>query len=105
MTHFLPILVVSTSRWLLFLYKNVILHGHPIQYAIVARQEGSFPGVVYAMFLHASFRHRAANTMPLLILGAILCGRSRGEFAWVTIAGIVLGGGFTWLLARSADHV
>jgi membrane associated rhomboid family serine protease len=40
-----------------------------------------------------------------LILGSIICGRSRSEFVAVTVAGIVLGGGLTWLFARNACHI
>ena len=69
------------------------------------RQIRSLPGIIYAPFLHASYQHLAANTLPLLILGGILCGRSRGEFVVVTVAGILLGGGLTWLFARNACHI
>ena len=69
------------------------------------RRIDGLPGMFFAPFLHASYAHLAANTLPLLILGAILCGRSRGEFVMVTVAGILLGGGLTWLFARSACHI
>src|SRR5205823_3268855 len=60
---------------------------------------------IWSPFLHGSFQHLAANTLPLLVLGGILCVRSRAEFASITIAGIALGGGLTWLIGRNADHV
>jgi membrane associated rhomboid family serine protease len=47
----------------------------------------------------------AANTVPLLILGGILCMRGRGEFVAVTVGGILLGGMLTWLFARNACHI
>src|SRR5882724_9483889 len=105
MKRFIPILTLTAICWLVFLVNNIILHGQFIQYGIIPRQVASLPGIIYSPFLHASFRHLAANTMPLLVLGAILCGRSRAEFVWVTVGGILLGGGLTWLLARSADHI
>ena len=36
--------------------------------------------------------HLAANTLPLLILGGVICGRSKSEFVVVTVAGILWGG-------------
>jgi membrane associated rhomboid family serine protease len=84
---------------------SLFWHGRLTQHGIVPRHLSSLPGIVWAPFLHASFRHLAANTLPLLILGAIICGRSRAEFGVVTAAGILLGGGLTWLIARNASHI
>ena len=103
--RFTPIILLTAVCWVVFLVNNLILGGHFDQYGIVPRQIGSLPGIVFAPFLHASYQHLAANTLPLLILGAIICGRSRGEFVVVTVAGILLGGGLTWLFARSACHI
>ena len=100
-----PILLLTAVCWLVFLVNNLIWRGHLDQYGITPRQIGSLPGILYAPFLHASYRHLAANTLPLLILGGIICGRSRGEFVVVTVLGILLGGGLTWLLARHACHI
>jgi membrane associated rhomboid family serine protease len=99
-----PILALAAICWLVFLVNNVLLGGRLDQYGIRPRQISSLPGVVFAPFLHASYQHLAANTLPLLVLGGILCARSRGEFIIVTAAGILLGGGLTWLFARSANH-
>jgi membrane associated rhomboid family serine protease len=103
--RFGPILMLTAICWLVFLVNNSIWRGHFDQYGIVPRQISSLPGIIYAPFLHASYGHLTANTLPLLILGGILCGRSRGEFAVVTVAGILSGGGLTWLFARNACHI
>lgn len=100
-----PVLALTAICWLLLIADNLFWHGHLTRYGIVPRQLGSLPGILWAPFLHVSFRHLAANTVPLLILGGIICARSRMEFAVVTVAGTVLGGALTWLLARSACHV
>jgi membrane associated rhomboid family serine protease len=63
------------------------------------------PGIIFAPFLHASNKHLVANSLPLLILGAVLCARSKGEFIAVSFCGILLGGGLTWLFARHAAHI
>ena len=103
--RFTPILVLTVVCWLVFLVNNLIWKGHFDQYGITPRQIGSLPGIIYAPFLHVSYEHLAANTLPLLILGAIICGRSRGEFAVVTVLGILATGGLTWIFARSACHI
>jgi membrane associated rhomboid family serine protease len=79
--------------------------GNLVQYGILPRRLRGLIGILWAPFIHASVRHLAANTLPLLVLGAMICGRSRSEFAVVTMAGILLGGGLTWLFGRNACHV
>lgn len=103
--RFAPILTLTAACWLVFLLNNLIWQGHLAQHGIIPRQLGSLTGILWAPFLHASFKHLAANTVPLLVLGAIICARGKGEFALVTVGGILLGGILTWLFARSADHI
>lgn len=103
--RFSPIIVLTAICWLVFVVNNLVLGGRYDAYGIVPRHVSSLLGIIWAPFLHASFRHIAANTVPLLVLGGIICARSRSEFAIVTLAGIVLGGALTWLVARPACHI
>ncbi len=103
--RFTPILALTALCWLVFVVNNLLLSGRFGQYGIIPRHLSSLPGILWAPFLHASFSHLAANTLPLLVLGAIICRRSWGEFIIVTVLGIVLGGGLTWLAARPACHI
>jgi len=103
--RFLPILALTALCWLVFVTNNLLWHGYFDRYGIRPRQISSLPGIIYAPFLHASYQHLAANTLPLLILGGIICGRSKAEFLAVTVGGILLGGGLTWLFARNACHI
>jgi membrane associated rhomboid family serine protease len=103
--RFGPILALTAVCWLVFVVNNLVLDGHLTQFGIRPRHLSSLPGIIWSPFLHTSFRHLAANSLPLLILGGIICARSRSEFALITAAGIFLGGALTWLMGRSAYHV
>jgi membrane associated rhomboid family serine protease len=103
--RFTPIMTLVALCWLVFVVNNLLWHGHLNQYGIIPRHIGSLPGILWAPFLHASFEHLAANTLPLLILGAIICARNGSEFAMITVAGTLLAGGLTWLFARNASHI
>jgi membrane associated rhomboid family serine protease len=103
--RFTPIIMLTAICWLVFGLDSLFWHGHLTWNGIRPRHVSTLPGILWAPFLHASFRHLTANTLPLLILGAIICNRSRAEFVVVTVAGILLGGGLTWLFARSASHI
>ena len=103
--RFAPILILTAVCWLVFLANHLFYQGQLTQHGIIPRHLSGLPGILWAPFLHVSFRHLAANTPPLLILGGILCARSKGEFAAATAAGIIVGGGLTWVLARSDVHV
>lgn len=105
LSRFAPIIALLAVCWAVFVLNNLALRTQLNQHGIVPRQIGSLPGIVFAPFLHASYKHLAANSLPLLILGAILCARSKGEFIVVTFCGILFAGGLTWLFARHAAHI
>lgn len=89
----------------MFLANNLLFGGELNRHGIIPRHLASLPGIIWAPFLHVSLRHLVANTLPLLILGGILCVRSRSEFWIVATAGIAICGGLTWIFARNACHI
>jgi membrane associated rhomboid family serine protease len=103
--RFAPILTLTALCWVVFLADRLLCHGHLNQHGITPRHLAGLPAILWAPLLHSSFRHLAANTLPLLILGGILCARSKAQFALVAAAGTLLGGALTWLLARNASHI
>jgi membrane associated rhomboid family serine protease len=103
--RFTPILTLTAVCWLVLALDHFIWQGRLAHHGIIPRHLAGLTGIFWAPFLHASFQHLAANTVPLLVLGAILCARGKGEFAVVTAGGILLGGILTWLFARSACHI
>jgi membrane associated rhomboid family serine protease len=103
--RFGPIIALVGVCWVVFVVNNLLLGGHLIQYGLVPRRISSLPGILWSPFLHGSLRHLTANSLPLLILGAIICGRSTREFLVVAFGGIVLSGGLTWLFGRNAYHI
>lgn len=103
--RFGPIIALTAMCWLVFIVNNLLWGAHWLRYGITPRHLASLPGILWSPFLHGSFQHLAANTLPLLILGGIICIRSKSEFALVTAGGILLGGGLTWIFARNADHI
>jgi membrane associated rhomboid family serine protease len=103
--RFTPIVTLTAVCWLVFVLNNLIWKGHLILHGIMPRRVDHLAGILWAPFLHGSYTHLAANTLPLVVLGAIVCARSRTVFVVVTAGGILLGGGLTWLFARSACHI
>jgi membrane associated rhomboid family serine protease len=103
--RFTPILILVGLCWAVFVINNVLLGGRLNEHGIYPRHAEGLSGIIWAPFLHVSYQHLAANTVPLLLLGGILCGRSRREFWLVTLAGILLSGGLTWVFARNACHI
>ena len=105
LSRFTPIIGLVAICWAVFIVNNLMLHAQLNQYGIVPRRINSLPGIIFAPFLHGSYRHLVANSLPLAVLGAVLCARSKGEFLVVSLCGILIGGGLTWLFARHAAHI
>jgi len=76
--RFAPILSLTLLCWAIFVLNNLLWGGHLNGYGITPRHVAGLPGILWSPFLHGSFEHIAANTLPLLVLGGILCARGSG---------------------------
>jgi membrane associated rhomboid family serine protease len=68
---------------------------------IWARNFGRLWGIFTAPFLHVSFAHLIANTIPFIFMGVIIALHGAKRLALVTLIVIVVGGLGTWLIAPS----
>jgi membrane associated rhomboid family serine protease len=60
-------------------------------------------GIFTAPFLHASFQHLIANTIPFVFMGLIIALRGAARLAMVTLIVILIGGLGTWLVAPAGS--
>jgi len=61
---------------------------------------GGLPGIAIAPLLHQDFRHTAANSAPLVILGSLILLQGLDVLGWVTALGWLLSGVGIWILGR-----
>jgi len=54
-------------------------------------------GIIFAPFLHGSWRHLISNTFPLVILSWLIMARDRSEWIAVTVLTAIASGVGTWL--------
>jgi membrane associated rhomboid family serine protease len=66
---------------------------------IYARNLGHIWAIFTAPFLHFSFQHLIANTVPFVFMGVIIALRGARRLLQVTLVIIVIGGLGTWLIA------
>jgi membrane associated rhomboid family serine protease len=98
-----PILFVL----ILWLIKSIeYISGSRLYYlGIYPREWSGLPGIFTSPFIHASWGHIASNTLPLLVLMAIVVIFYK-KVASQSIITIILGTGFlVWLFARPSYHI
>jgi membrane associated rhomboid family serine protease len=86
--------------WLLEII-NTLDSNHLSNDGIWARNFDHIWGIFTAPFLHESFQHLIANTIPLLFMGVIIALHGAKRLALVTLIVIVVGGLGTWLVSPS----
>jgi membrane associated rhomboid family serine protease len=82
---------------------NAVTGDSLIHLGIIPRTMGGLEGVVFAPFLHGSFDHIAANTLPLLILGFLAAVRGTRRFLVASVIIILVSGLGVWLTAASGS--
>jgi membrane associated rhomboid family serine protease len=76
------------------------------QDGIISRRLSGLPGILSAPFLHASFGHLLANTVPFVILGLVVAiGGVRQIVAVTAIAAVVSGLGAWALSSAGTDTI
>jgi membrane associated rhomboid family serine protease len=68
-------------------------------WGVSPRDPNELPDIFTAPFLHTSFDHLAANTLPLLILGFLTAVRGLGRFIMISFVIVVVSGAGVWLVA------
>ena len=92
--------------WLIELADLVVLGGGLDAWGVRPRSIGGLVGLVTAPFLHGGVAHLAANTIPLLVLGALTMTRKRLDFWVVSVVSAILAGGGAWLFgAPNTVHI
>jgi membrane associated rhomboid family serine protease len=72
---------------------------------ILPRQPIGLRGILFAPFLHGSFGHLMANTVPFAILGWLIMAQSLANFVTVSVICTILGGLGTWLFGANGLHI
>ncbi|MCU1454082.1 MAG: conserved rane protein of unknown function [Acidimicrobiales bacterium] len=102
---FILLVAMSALMWVVEII-NLIPNTHLDRWGIRPRQLVGLTGIVTAPFLHAGILHLLANTIPFLVLGALIALSGMGRFVAVTVTVAVVSGLGTWLTGPSGtDHI
>lgn len=93
--------LMAALMWVLEVV-DTVLDGRFDQGGIEPRDVDSLTGVVTAPFLHAGFGHLISNTVPFLVLGALIALSGLVRVLKVTAIVVLVGGLGTWLVAPSS---
>jgi membrane associated rhomboid family serine protease len=94
-----PLLFFVALLWLIEIVDRLFFDGSLDRLGIAPRQLAGLRGVLFAPFLHGSFAHLLANTVPLLILGFLVMARHARRFPAISAVIILISGLGTWLIA------
>jgi membrane associated rhomboid family serine protease len=96
------IFVMAAAMWVIEVVDS--LDGHRLDRdGIVPRSLSHLYGIVFAPFLHASFGHLIANTIPFVLLGLTIALASAVRVVAVTAIVALASGVGTWLTAPAGS--
>jgi membrane associated rhomboid family serine protease len=78
---------------------DAIANGRLDAQGIRPRAVDGLDGILWSPFLHGSWGHLVGNTIPFLILGAVIALSGLARVAMVTVIVALVGGFGTWLIA------
>lgn len=101
------ILIGSTViLWAIHILNFALFDGRLILQGIYPRQLDGLQGIIWAPFLHGSFSHLIANTLPLFTLGGLIMLGKASDFFIVTMISALMSGLGTWLVgAPNSVHI
>jgi membrane associated rhomboid family serine protease len=85
---------------------NAALGGWLINFGIQPRTLAGLVHILFAPFIHGSFAHLIANTIPFAVLGAFVMARRKRDLFIVSALSALVGGLGIWLIAPALSvHV
>ena len=100
----LPLVVAMVALMWVAEIADAALGGSLDGLGIEPRDADGLVGIVAAPFLHAGFGHLIGNTIPFLVLGAVIAIAGAARVATVTAIVALVGGLGTWLLAPAGTN-
>lgn len=101
----LLVAIAAGAMWIVELVDTVLLDDRLQGNGIQPRRRDGLDGIAYAPVLHLGWPHLIANTVPFVVLGGLVTLWGWRRWFLVTTAIVIVGGGLTWLLARSGNHI
>jgi len=74
-------------------------------FGLLPRHVSGLDGIVFMPFLHGSVEHAASNSVPLIILGALIALTATRALWAVNVVIVALGGLGVWLFGQEAYHI
>ena len=90
--------------WLVEIVDTAALDSRLQAHGIEPRRVDGLEGVLFAPLLHGGWAHIISNSVPFLVLGALVMTYGLGRWVTATTAITVGGGSLTWLMGRSGSH-
>ncbi|AFY73085.1 putative membrane protein [Synechococcus sp. PCC 7502] len=92
--------------WFIEILDTFVFRRSLDQFGIIPHNIIGLRGILFAPFLHGSFTHVAANTMPFLVLGWFIMLRGVNQFFVVSFWAALIGGLGTWFVGNpNSVHV
>lgn len=93
-----PLIGVVLLVWMIEVVDRLIFDGSLDRLGIAPRQLVGLRGIIFAPFLHGSFAHLLANTIPFLILSFFILIRQNHRFVAITAVIVLVSGLGTWVI-------
>ena len=91
--------------WLVEIVDTFALDSDLQTHGIEPRQIDGLEGVLFAPVLHGGWAHLISNSVPFLVLGALVMSYGLRRWLIATAFITVVAGTLTWLLARTGNHI
>ena len=99
-------LLATTTLSMWFVWAADLVWPGTIGHGIVPRTAYGLSGIVMAPFIHANLQHLLANTIPFVLLGAVILLRGARAFLFVAVVSALVSGAGTWLFGRTnTQHI
>lgn len=100
-----PLASLLGLMWLVEIADQLVFDDGLDVHGILPRTIDGLDGVLWAPFLHGGLGHLVSNTIPLLVLGALVALAGVRRWLVVTVFISLVGGALTWVFARGAIHI
>ncbi|MBR8829822.1 MAG: hypothetical protein N5P05_001223 [Chroococcopsis gigantea SAG 12.99] len=92
--------------WILEILDKFVFQGALDAYGIIPHNVIGLRGILFAPFLHGSFPHLIANTIPFIFLSWLVMVQQTSDFFIVTGLTMLIGGAGVWLFgAPNSVHI